>query len=391
MNESISMIEATRDEFFARRSWQRKQCPLCQENYYTKRDLPHCGSYRCSGGYTFTTIPAPKSYLEFGDCIARLREFFKEHGYPTQSPIAVVRSDERTLFASTAGQVYDDLIYGTAAENEPRRCVVLQPVIRLQGIGFVGLTEGISTSFVHTATEKWNVSADEHFGAFDHWLDLFSSLGLHVGGLCLKTKQADNDWAGRTVASEMIKMNYGGLEIGVANFFHNIPQADNVVATLSDIGVGAERLAWAINKSPSYFDGIGPLSYVILIERVMLDAIRTATLMTASGVVPDHKNQGSKLRALIGLVTEHARRVNLYELVRYYYGQWASLIDLPVSREHTYSAIWQEINRALNLETNRVLGIDEPFDQNHEEFLRRAVQKRTIPISRVWDITRRTT
>lgn len=109
MNGSKSMIEAARDEFFARRNWQRKQCPLCQERYYTKRDLPHCGSYRCSGGYTFTTIPTPKFYLEFGTCIARLREFFKEHGYPVQSPIAVVRSDERTLFASTAGQVYDDL------------------------------------------------------------------------------------------------------------------------------------------------------------------------------------------------------------------------------------------------------------------------------------------
>lgn len=390
MNGSRSMIEATRDEFFARRSWQRKQCPLCQESYYTKSDLPHCGSYQCSGGYTFTTIPAPKSYLEFGACITRLREFFKELGYPVQPPIAVVRSNERTLFASTAGQVYDDLIYGTVAKNEPQRCVVLQPVIRLQGIGLVGSMEGISNSFVHAATEAWNVSADEHFGVFDHWLDFFSSLGLHVGGLCLKVKQAENDWAGRTVISEMIKINYGGLEVGVANLFLNIPQANNAMATLSDVGVGAERLEWAVNKSPSYFDGIGPLSCIIL-ERVTLDAIRTATLMVASGVVPDHKNQGSKLRALIGLVADYAQRVNLYELVRYYHGQWASLIDLPVSREHTYLVIWQEVNRTLNLKTNRALGIDEPFDQNHEEFLRRAVQKRTIPISRVWDITRRTT
>ena len=390
MNGSKLMFEAMRNEFFTSRGWQRKQCPLCQESYYTKRDLPHCGSYRCSRGYTFTTIPAPKSYLEFGACIARSHGFFKEHGYPVQSPIAVVRNDERTLFASTAGQVYDDLIYGTVAENESHQCVVLQPVIRLQSIGLVGSVEGISTSFVHVATEKWNAGVDEHFDAFDHWLDFFSSLGLHVGGLCLKTKQAKNDWAGRIVTSEMIKINYGGLEIGVANFFLNIPQANNVIATLSDIGVGAERLVWAINKSPSYFDSIGPLSCVIILERVMLDAIRTTTLMVASGVIPDHKNQGSKLRALIGLAMDQAQ-ANLYELIRYYYGQWASLIDLPVSREQTYSVIWQEINRALNLETNRVLGIDEPFDQNHEEFLRRAIQKRTIPISRVRDITRRTT
>lgn len=51
--------------------------------------------------------------------------------------------------------------------------------------------------------------------------------------------------------------------------------------------------------------------------------------------------------------------------------------------------IWREINRGLNLETNRALGIDEPFEQDHEEFLRKAVQKRTIPIARLWDIKRR--
>jgi hypothetical protein len=113
--------------------------------------------------------------------------------------------------------------------------------------------------------------------------------------------------------------------------------------------------------------------------------------MAGSGVVPDHKNQGSKLRAMIGLVTEEAQHLNLYELVHYYHRQWTSFVDLPVSREQTYSTIWSEINRGLNLKTNRVLGIDEPFEQDHEEFLRRAVQKRVIPIARLWDIKRRTT
>ena len=76
---------------------------------------------------------------------------------------------------------------------------------------------------------------------------------------------------------------------------------------------------------------------------------------------------------------------------RYYHRQWASLIDLPVSREHTYSVIWREINRGLNLKTNRVLGIDEPFERDHEEFLRKAVQNKIIPIARLWEVTRKTT
>ncbi len=384
-----SAIVAVRDSFFASRNWQRRQCPLCLEEYYAKRDMPHCGSYRCTGSYQFLNIPAPKAYLELGVCASMLRSFFTGRGHNSHQPIAVVRDDERTLFASTAGQIYDDLIYGRARQEETQRCLVLQPVIRLQGIGSVASLDGISTSFVHAATECWNVTMEEHFNAFDQWLDFFSSLGLHVGGLCLKIKRADNDWSGRTVTSEMLKINYGGLEVGVANFFFNIPQPSETVATLSDIGVGLERLVWAINKSPAYFDGIGPLSSVIIQKRAVLDAVRTATLMAGSGVAPDHKNQGSKLRAMIGLIVEEAHHLNLYELARYYHRQWASFTDLPTTREQTYSVIWREINRGLNLETNRALGIDEPFEQDHEEFLRKAVQKRTVPIARLWDIKRR--
>ena len=390
MKESDSAIVAVRDDFFARRSWQRKQCPLCLEEYYTKRDLPHCGSYRCAGGYPLLNIPAPKVYLELGACAENFREFFTTRGYRLHPPVAIVRSDERTLFASTAGQVFDDLIYGQSPQRDPQQCAVMQPVIRLQGIGLVASLDGISTSFVHTATECWNATTEKHFNSLDQWLDFFSGLGLHVGGLCLKLKCADNDWAGRTVTSEMLKINYDGLEVGVANLFFNITHQSGDIATLSDIGVGLERLVWAVNKSPAYFDGIGPLSSVTIHKRVALDAIRTATLMAGSGVVPDHKNQGSKLRAMIGLIMEEAQHLNLYELVRYYHRQWTSFVDLPVSREQTYSAIWKEINRGLNLETNRVLGIDEPFEQNHEEFLRGAVQKRVIPIARLWDIKRRT-
>jgi hypothetical protein len=329
--------------------------------------------------------------LELGVCVAQVCEFFKKNGYPIQTPITVVRNNERTLFASTAGQVYDDLIYGTTVKSVSLRCVVSQPVIRLQGVDIVALIEGVSTSFIHTATEQWNVDAHQHFVTFDHWLDFFSSIGLHVGSLCFKVKQVDNDWSGKTVTSEMVKINYGGLEIGVANLFFNIPQGNNSVATLSDIGFGVERIVWAINKSTSYFDSIGPLSYVIILERVMIDAIRTVTLMVASGVVPGNKNQGSKLRSLINVLRRKAQFVNLYELVRYYHAQWTSLISLPVSFETTYIVIWQEINRALNLETNHMLGINEPFNQTHEDFLRLAIQKKVVSISRIRDIARRKT
>ncbi|MFH2003393.1 MAG: Type 1 glutamine amidotransferase-like domain-containing protein [Bacteroidota bacterium] len=389
MNRSGAIIERMRDEFFMRRGWQLKKCPICFEDYYTKRDLPNCGSYQCVEAHTFMTTPVPKSYLEFDACLTRFREFFEKQGYLVRSPIAVIRNSERTLFASTAGQIYDEFIYGSIIQSEPCQRVVLQPVIRLQSIEIVSAMEGVSTSFVHAATEGWNVDVGEHFNALDRWLDFFSYLGLHVGGLCLKIKQEDNDWMDRIVTSEIIRINYGGLEIGVANFFINIPQGNNTTATLSDIGVGIERLVWAVNKSPSYFDSIGPISCVIILQRPLLDAIRTATLMVASGLIPGHKDKGSKLRMMIGLMADQIQRVNLYELVRYYYDQWTSLIELPVSREQTYLIIWREANRILNIKTNRVIGVSEQFEQSQEEFLRRAVRERHIPMINIWNIVKK--
>lgn len=90
-------------------------------------------------------------------------------------------------------------------------------------------------------------------------------------------------------------------------------------------------------------------------------------------------------------MSNEAQRLNVYELVRYYYRQWATFIDLLTDQERAYSVIWGEVNRDLNLETNRALGIDEPFEQDHEDFLRGAVRKKIIPITRLWDIAKQKT
>ncbi|MFH1049235.1 MAG: hypothetical protein V1732_06265 [Patescibacteria group bacterium] len=381
--------EKVKEDFFVSRGWQRKKCPLCLEDYYTKNDLPNCGSYRCSDGYKFLDIPAPKSYLEFDTCAMRLREFFIAKNYNLRLPIGVIRKDERTLFASTAGQIYDDLVYGKTIQSEPSMYIILQPVIRLQGIKIVGLIDGNSTSFVHAATEGWNIHMEDHLKTLDHWLDFFSNLGLHAGGLCLKTKRAENDWSGTKVISEMLKINYGGLEIGVANFFPDIPQPNGKNATLSDIGVGLERLIWGVNKSPLYFDGIGPLFYSIAIDRIILDALRTATLMVASGIIPEYKSHNSKLRLMIESIADLAYKINLYELVKYYHNQWNSLISLNRSQEQTYEIIRQRIDRSINLKINRALGTDESFNQEHEKFFRSLVRKKVVSVKRIHEIIKR--
>lgn len=342
-----------RDELFACRGWQRKRCPHCSGDYYAKRGQSHCNSYACSGGYTFLSVPSPKRQLDLGACVSALTAFFNGRGYKSHQPIAVVRKEERTLFASTAGQIYDHDIYGEVTEESVKRHLVVQPVIRLQELESIPLTDGIASSFVHGATECWGVAFKDHLETFDQWLDFFSELGLYVGNLCLKVEQDGNDWAGRIVTSEMLRIHYGGLEVGVANFFFDIPQPACRVATLSDVGIGLERLVWAINKSLKYLDSIGPFPYVRINKREVLHAIRTATLMVGSGVVPSHRNHGSKLRAMTKIVAGGAYALNLYELVGYYYRQWSTLTgDLSVTQDQVYSIILGEVNRELGFRTD---------------------------------------
>ncbi len=354
MKKFNSTSREMQDNFFACRGWRRKKCPHCFGEYYTKRDLPHCGSYLCAGSYSFLSFPSPKAQLDMAACVRRLQTSFIGHGYQLHRPIAVVRNNERTLFASTAGQIYDDLIYGQISESSSKWHLVVQPVIRLQEIDLISSIDGISSSFIHSATECWNTTQGNHLETFDRWLDFFSALGLHAGGFCLKIERDTNNWAGRTITSEMLRVHYGGLEVGVANFFFDISQPNGSLATLSDVGVGLERLIWAVNKSPMYLDSIGPPPCVRMHTRVVLHAIRTATLMAGSGVVPGHRNHGSKLRAMIRLVTEEAHHLNLYELVSHYYRQWSTFADyLSVPQEQVYLIIWGEINRELSLGADR--------------------------------------
>jgi len=60
-------------------------------------------------------------------------------------------------------------------------------------------------------------------------------------------------------------------------------------------------------------------------------------------------------------------------------------IDLPISFERTYSIIWREVNRNLNLKTNTLFKIDELPITSHEEYLRKAIQKKVISISHLWN------
>ena len=374
MNTHMELIELI-DGYFSSRKWKLKRCPQCSAGYFTKvhRDFDSCNSYGCSG-YKFSNIPSPRKFVDLSDGAKMALGYFTGREYDVAQPICVARSEERTLFASAAGQIFDNLIYGSVLPNIQSRYFVIQPVIRLQGLDKVGKLEGISTSFLHVATEHWNASATDYLEALDNWLSFFSFVGLYVGDLALKISTGINDWAGKKVVANSIKMNYYGLEIGIANFFMDIPSSQGR-ATMSDVGVGMERLLWAVNKSPSYFDAMAPLTFINGGDTILLDSVRTMALMAGSGVTPSHKNHGFKFRSIASKIAEPLYKFPLAELTDFYYEQWLKFVGLNQSLGFVRDVIRREVDRNANLNLNRALERDDPYNVSHETFLRSLAKK----------------
>src|SRR5436190_948612 len=107
--------------------WMALDCPRCGRQYFGKRSSSTCGAWRCEGGYGFLHLSSPRKFLDVALASDLLRTFLAATAYPTTDPVPIVRNRERTIFASTAGHVFDPFIYGESAA--PRSSAsILQPV-----------------------------------------------------------------------------------------------------------------------------------------------------------------------------------------------------------------------------------------------------------------------
>ncbi len=337
-----------RDSFLLERGWACAVCPRCQKPFFTKQRYPlnTCGSYRCEGGYVFLQRPAPKIKLTAAAAVDHFcfTEFVRA---PT---IDLVRRGERTLFASAAGQVHDACIYGGDITIAPQ-CSVLQPVVRLQCLHAIDEQDGFSSSFLNAGLAWWQASPEQHFQAFDKLLQYLSLHGICVGHLALKLDSAENVWGDLHVPTDSLKMNYGGLEIGIANFFNHI-QTPNGESSFSDISLGVERFVWAANKNGSYFDDLAPVQYASEVKRSVLDAVRTATLLMASGLTPGSVHHGQKLRLILGQLRDIGFCLDWFGLVRYFHQFWRQFIELSRTEVECYEVLEQELMHLRNTRPN---------------------------------------
>lgn len=371
--------------------WNPCRCASCGNEYFAKKqtDLGSCGTLSCEG-YEFLEKPRKKGHLTTDNLRVQFDSFFGKLQYPKALPIPLLIGSGNTLFTGTAGQIFNDAIIDES-DYDKDAFRVAQPVIRLQGEQLVGKTDGISTSFVNLATEQISATVNNHTSNIDNWLNLLSSLGLYMGDVTIKMSDGHQDWGKGQFSTTTVKIYYGGLEIGVANYSPDVPQRTRPSLAMSDLTFGLERIAWAVNKTPSYYDIIGPINLSAKGKHEQMDSFRTMVLMAASGVIPSNKDRGSKFRLLSKKVSRLGETYPA-DLVSYYDSWWRSFIDLPIKSDEVNNIIVIERNRNINLLMQERLNLtrktDISTDQSPETYIQHLLNS-GISIDRIRETIQR--
>jgi hypothetical protein len=307
---------------------------------------------------------------------AKMGEYFRSAGFDSVAPLNIANVDGQTDLVIAGVQMFDDIIH----RNQPLRngrVFVTQPCVRMQFQPQVETQEGTSTSFVNVCTEQMGTSFDEHLQSVDHWCTILSKLGLHMNDFVVVMRVSQHDWGTGEFSALELFFCYGGLELGDAAYLQ-VPQSNRAAILISDIGFGLERIAWAINKTESYFDILAPWTEIG--TREMFDACRTIALLILCGVQATNKGPGLQFRRFAKVLGEKYYGVDLFEILPYYFDYWTQFITPSIERADAVMLARLEIERFVNLKICAMLNLPPPRDETTDAYLDRLVYTCNISI-----------
>ena len=212
-----------------------------------------------------------------------------------------------------------------------------QPVIRFTGRrdGRGAPRPGFATAFINTSIVTPISGLDDHAALIDIWLSVLSRLGFHTSHLTIGGDLTV--WHRPPVSGTTLRFWHDDLELGDAVLLWNTAEPD-LLAT--DIGSGLERLRWALTRQPWPNILYGDLSTAA--DHATLDAVRAATLIVGSGIVPAARGPGSAVRRLLRGGNGRSGGLGFSRVVRSAHHYWSLLEPLPVP--------WPEVCRLIDAE-----------------------------------------
>lgn len=398
--DTEAQFENYMNSYLQSHSWVSKDCNVCGKTFYSKNKDITCGSLECEGIYKFLSKPKKKKPLFLDEVFEYAKEFFANKDFEIvkgTGPVNTyalnknyhIKSLEDPLFTTSGVSVFYESIFDERDRHQ-KEIFIAQPSIRTQFFDDIGRKDGFSTSFVNISTEELNPDIKNHIKHIDDWLNYFSSIGLFVNDMKLSKRYDAPDWGKGQFQNIIIDINYDGLQLGDAVLAYGIPQNSRKNLSISDVGFGLERICWALNKTKSYFDILGPLPDSLIKSPQLIDTTRTLTLMAGGGVDPSKIEQGYRFRQF------SKRLVNLNEsyesdnFIPYYYGFWNKFIDLNRTLDDSRKIIRKECDRNLNIKLCEALNIkpnglgESASSLGHNEFAKFLIKSdRNVTMDRI--------
>lgn len=361
-------------EFMTGKGWQQNVCESCGKTFFSKpsneMQISNCGWHRCNKEqYAFRTYAKRKRMLTPAQINARMAEYFRSVGFDLAAPRNIANFDGQTDLVIAGVQMFDDIIHRNQ-KIRTDKVFVAQPCVRMQFQPHVKSQEGTSTSFVNVCTEKMGAGFSEHLESVDHWCTILSKLGLHMNNFTIIMRRSTNDWGTGKFSSLELFFSYGGLELGDAAYLV-IPQTNRSAIPISDIGFGLERIAWAVNKTHSYFDALMP--WTATGAREMFDSCRTIALLVLCGVQAANKGPGLQFRRFAKVLGDKYYGMDVYSILAYYFDYWTQFIKPSIERKSAIEVARLEIERFVNLKVCQMLKLPTPRSETTEAYFDRLV------------------
>lgn len=290
-----------------------------------------------------------RRFLE--DFFIKTSEYFKNKGYEYIAPFDIRNPNEDTLFTIAGVQVLD-----SDRRDLEGDLFIAQPVIRTQYFGSANTKIGSSTSFVNICTEKVDAHGEDFIRQLDSWLNYLSQTGLYMGDMELGIKTKEPNWGKGPFRKLVVSVKYKSLGLGDLGYLHDVPQKKGKM-NICDMGFGLERLNWAVNKTPSYYDILWPGRKILPLDEHQLDIIRTATLIVGSGIEPSNNNQGYRLRKFLKEY-QGFREIDTSQLISDFFDYWKLFSSQKIDLNLITGIISKELNRNRNLRLLNLSGLN---------------------------------
>lgn len=364
--------------YFEGNNWEQQQ----QENgdviFYKSRYPSE------STNLDFLSYSKRNEYTSTQEIGEKILKHFSNRGYCTDNCGTIINKHQNDTFFIVAGIQYFNDNFHSASRNDSQSYFILQPVLRVKYMD--NPNESFLSSFVNPTTAKYLDDIEEHIVLIDDWLDFLSSCSLFVNDFTIRLKHDYGRGSGIWEKTDgvVLKFNYGGLEIGDAGviYFSNDP-----ANLISDIGFGLERIAWSVAKTKHFLDMIGPKPLCFWTSKLILDRVRTMTLMAMDGVSRRYIDQYNKLK-MFAQQLSLTKNIDVFSLVIYYHAFWSLYLKPKFNPTESYASIKSLLNyqsnlallRSIQLKPNRFRTM---LEKDEDRFIEYLIEKNITSIGKL--------